>query len=228
MAMRLWPAAVLVTLLSASPLAAQATSIEFVPYVGALIPTNDLAKATFVDASQNSVSVAIRQKVAVQLGGRLVAWWSNTVGWEGTFAYAIGTAEAKVEGGGTDGDLCERPDAKCDANVWYASSKLLLRYAPQPYKGWQLFGGAGLGVAGHVGDFWEEGQALTDLGVVLNGGASYDLSRIFAIRLDVEDYIYPFKARLEDDPEVGTTDISTQWQNDLVISAGLVLRFFGI
>ena len=148
MGRRFWPLAVALTVVSAQPLVAQATSLDFVPFVGLLVPTSDLAKATFVVPLDDPTIVTVRQDVGVQLGGRLVAWWSRSIGWEGTFAYSLGTAEAKVG----DTDLCDQSDAKCDANVWYASSKILFRYAPQPYSGWAVFGGVGLAVAGHVTD----------------------------------------------------------------------------
>jgi hypothetical protein len=223
MGKRIWPLAILLTLVSAQPLAAQAVSLDFVPFVGVMVPTSDLARTAFVTSPNDTTQLTIRQNVSVQLGGRLVAWWSRSVGWEGTFAYSIGSAKAEV--GGTN--VCDQSDAKCDANVWYASSKILFRYAPQPYPGWALFGGVGLAVAGHVGDFWDNAEAKTDLGGVLDFGASYDLSRIFAVRVDLEDYIYQFKAKIEDDPVLGTVEASSKWQNDLVLSAGLVIRLTG-
>ncbi len=224
MGKRFWPLAVLLTPLYAQPLGAQAVSLDFVPYVGVLLPTSDLARTSFVTSPGDTTRLAIRQNVSVQLGARLVAWWSKGVGWEGTFAYSLGSAKAEVGGA----NLCDQSDAKCDANVWYASSKILFRYAPQDYTGWAVFGGVGLAVAGHVGDFWEASQALTDLGGVLNVGGSYDLSKRFAIRVDLEDYIYQFKATIEDDPLLGTVQASSKWQNDLVLSAGLVIRLAGV
>ncbi|KPK65081.1 MAG: hypothetical protein AMS21_05740 [Gemmatimonas sp. SG8_38_2] len=225
MAKRIWPLVVLLTVVSAGPLAAQATSIEFVPYGGALLTMGDLAGATLVDTvTSEETALTLRQKTGLVLGGRLVAWWSRTVGWEFGFAYALSTMEAKVEDGR---DRCGEAGGQCNANVWDTSSKILLRYAPRPYRGWQVFGGAGLAVTGHVGEFWEEGEALTDLGGVFNVGASLDLSRVLAIRIDVEDYLYKFEPTLKDDPLVGSVETS-KLQNDLVISAGLVIRLSGV
>lgn len=225
MGKRVWPLVVLLTVVSAGPLAAQATSIEFVPYGGAFLATGDLAGATFVDTvTSEQTPITLRQKTRLQLGGRLVAWWSKAVGWEFGFAYAQSTMEAKTEDGV---DRCGQAGRQCGANVWYASSKILLRFAPQTYRGWQVFGGAGLAVTGHVGEFWEEGEALTDLGGVFNVGGSLDLSRILAIRVDVEDYLYQFEPKLKDDPTVGSVETS-KLQNDLVISAGLVIRLSGV
>ena len=225
MAKRIWLLAVALSAVSAGPLAAQSTSLEFVPYGGAFLSTGDLAGGTLVDTvTSGQTAVTLRQKTGLQLGGRLVAWWSRSVGWEFGFAYARSTMEAKTDDGS---DLCGEANAKCNANVWYGSSKVLFRYAPQPYKGWQVFGGAGLAVAGHVGEFWEEGDALTDLGGVFNVGASLDLSKAIAIRIDVEDYLFQFKPTLKDDPLVGSVETS-KLQNDFVISAGIVLRFFGV
>ncbi|KPK58742.1 MAG: hypothetical protein AMS21_10425 [Gemmatimonas sp. SG8_38_2] len=224
MGKRIWPLAVLLTLLSAEPLTGQAASLDFVPFVGVMVPTSDLARTSFVTSPGDTTRLAIRQNISVQMGARLVAWWSKSVGWEANFAYTLGSA--KAEAGGSD--LCEQSDAKCGANVWYISSKIMFRYAPEEYTGWSLFGGVGLAVAGHVGDFWEASQAQTDLGGVLNVGGSYDLSKRFAIRVDLEDYIYQFKATIENDPLLGTVQASSKWQNDLVLSAGLVIRLSGV
>jgi hypothetical protein len=225
MVKRIGPLAAFLIVVSAGPLAAQATSIEFVLYGGAFLATGDLAGATLVDTvTSEQTAVTLRQKTGLLLGGRLVAWWSKTVGWEFGFAYGLSTMEAKAEDGS---DRCDQSGVKCTANVWYTSSKILLRYAPQPYKGLQFFGGAGLAVAGHVGEFWEEGDALTDLGGVFNVGASLDLSKAIAIRIDVEDYLYQFEPTLKDDPKVGSVETS-KLQNDLVISAGLVIRLSGV
>jgi hypothetical protein len=225
MAKRIWPLVVLLVVTSAGPLAAQATSIEFVPYGGAFLATGDLAGATFVDTvTSEQTALTLRQKTGLLLGGRLVAWWSKTVGWEFGFAYAQSTIEAKSEDGR---DRCGEAGGQCTANVWYTSSKILFRYAPQPYKGWQIFGGAGLAVTGHVGEFWEEGEALTDLGGVFNVGGSLDLTKAIAIRIDVEDYLYQFEPTLKDDPTVGNVETS-KLQNDVVISAGLVIRLAGV
>jgi hypothetical protein len=224
MARKAWPVALSLLLVNWSAGAAQTESLEWVAFGGLFVPTADLARTTFVQPPLDAAEVKIKQAIGPVVGARLVAWW-GTVGWESAFAYAFSEGRVNVTGVPGPEDVCaETPGAECGANVWYASSKLLFRFAPQPYRGWYVFSGAGLAVAGHLGDLWERSGAFTDLGVVVNVGGVIDISRRFAIRIDAEDYIYQFKAKVEDDPVLGTTVVSSKWQNDLVFTAGLVIR----
>lgn len=202
--------------LFASTGATQTTSFEFVPYGGAFVPTGELGTADI-----EGTIYEIKQKTSAAFGGRLVAWWSRVVGWEGNFAYALSDGELKTSAGQ---DFCTTPGATCKADVWFASSRLLFRYAPREYRGWYVFAGAGVAVIGHVGDLWEQADATTDLGGVLGIGGVLDISPRFAVRIDAEDYLYKYAPKLDLDPELGTFTGSSGTQHDLVFSAGLIIR----
>ncbi|HSG81770.1 MAG TPA: hypothetical protein VLC48_05960 [Gemmatimonadota bacterium] len=197
---------------------AQSATFEWVPYGGVFVPTRELGTTEI-----GGTTYEIKQKTSAALGARLVGWWSRVIGWEGNFAYALGDGQLKSAAGG---DYCATQDVSCSADVWFASSKLLFRYAPSERL--YLFGGAGVMVSGHVGDLWERADATTDLGGVVGIGGVFDISRRFAIRVDAEDYFYKFAPKLESDPEVGTFTGCSKVQNDLVFSAGLVIRLAGM
>ncbi len=214
-----------VLLLTPGLASAQDETFEWVPYAGAFVPTGELARTTVTPDAGIPITLDIEQETAFMFGSRIVAWWSPTWGWEGNFGYALSNASVTADGGV---DACaEVEELNCSSSVWMASSKILARWAPSDTGNWYLFGGLGLAVVGHVGEIWTNGDATTDLGGVVGAGAVFDLSRRFAIRLDVEDYIYSFKPKLEDDPGLGTADLQSRTQNDLAFSLGLVIRIHG-
>jgi hypothetical protein len=206
-------------LVCASGAAAQGATFEWIPYGGVFVPTRELGTATI-----SGTDYEIKQNAGATFGARLIGWWGRIVGWEGNFAYSISDAQLKAADGT---DACAQ-GTNCAANVWFASSKLMFRYAPGTYRGWYVFAGLGFAVSGHVGDFWEAADATTDLGGVVNLGGAIDLSPRFAIRIDAEDYFYRFEPKLEDDPEVGTFSPCSKVQNDLVFSVGFIIRLAGM
>jgi len=206
---------------SGSEARAQRQTLDLLPTVGLLAPVRDLVVVTVQDGAV-SRTFTLRQHAGFLAGGRLTAWWSRAVGWEAGFAYALSDVQLRENGT----DLCQSPGRTCSANVWIASSKLLARWAPTDGR-WTVFGSAGLTVVGHVGDFWQLADAATDLGTVLGVGGVIDLSRSLALRFDLDDHIYQFNAQF-DDPELGTTAVVERWQHDVVLSATLVFRVFGM
>ncbi|MEE9156618.1 MAG: hypothetical protein V3U38_08200, partial [Gemmatimonadota bacterium] len=60
-------------------------------------------------------------------------------------------------------------------------------------------------------------------GGVIDIGVTYNLSRRFAIRADAEDFLYSFKGRVTigEDDQIET---DSRFQNDLLFTAGLVIR----
>ncbi len=213
---RIWMATTILIVICYGSGAAQTTSFEFVPHGGVFVPTGELGTAEIEAATYE-----IRQNPSAVFGSRLVAWWSPVVGWEGNFAYALSDGELKTSAGE---DFCAIRGAKCRADVWFASSKLVFRYVPRQYTGWYVFAGAGVAVVGHVGDLWEQADATTDLGGVLGIGGVIDISPTFAVRIDAEDYLYKYAPKLRLDPELGTFTGSSRLQHDLVFSAGLIIR----
>lgn len=212
--------------LAAHPAEGQEASFEVVPLVGVLLPSGDLARGTLTEAGGATTDIAVDQKSGVLLGVRVGSWWSRVFGWEASFGYALGEVDARADSGAGGQSLCG-PEFDCGGDVWTFNSRIRARWPPDPGSRWYLYGAAGLAVVGHLGDVWERGQATTDLGGVLGIGAALDLSDRFGLRLDVEDYLYTYKPRIEDDPEVGTLDGEARTQNDVVISLGLTARLFG-
>ncbi len=223
MTKRVWSIAALLVLFPASPGTAQ--QIEFTPLAGIFVPTADLGEFSVSDTAFGTGTVTLKQKTAGVLGARLGAWWSKNLAWEaGYFSYAFSDLETTAAGISGVGDACaDVPDFSCSARVWYLSSKLLYRFLPAGDSPWGILVGGGAAVIGHQGDFWGGGDAITDLGGVIDIGVTYNLSRRFAIRADAEDFLYSFKGRVtigEDDQ----IEADSRFQNDLLFTAGLVIR----
>jgi hypothetical protein len=98
-----------------------------------------------------------------------------------------------------------------------ASVKGLYRFMPQPDANWGLHLGAGVGLVGRGGDYWDfvDVDGTTDIGGVLNAGLNVNVTPNVAIRVDVEDYLYSAKFG------VGEDDTESKFQNDLLFLGGL-------
>ncbi len=211
---------------AAGPAQAQeGESLEVAPRIGLLVPTSTLALGTVTRPAGEPIALSISQETGLLLGVRLTAWWSGAWGWEADFGHAYSNAEVEGEGVGSfcGGD----EELECGANVWVASSRLLWRFLRAPEAPWSLHAGLGVTVVGHTGEFWRRGEATTDLGLVAALGGAVDLSRRFALRLDLEDHVYRFRPTIQDDPEIGTVTSDQRLQNDLVVSAGVSIRLLG-
>lgn len=218
-------AAVVLALLNAESAAAQKLTLDFVPYAGVFQPVTDLATSNAGNPSVGNADLVVSQGEGFLFGTRLRAWWSRAFGWEGNFAYALSDGEIRVDDpAGSGDDICEDRNLKCNASVWFASSKLIFRLAPRPYTGWSLHVGGGVAVINRVGDLWEEADGTADIGGTLGIGGTFDLSETLGLRIDAEDFLYSFKVSVENNPELGTSDAVSNFQNDLVFSVGLVVR----
>jgi len=192
---------------------AQAPALDASVFGGAAIP------ATYLGRTPGGATLS--QAVTPVAGLRITAWWS-AIGWDAAFVYGPGSVESDAGGSGA---VCA-PAAGCDVSVWYMSSRLLARWQPRDGGRLTLFGGGGLVVAGHDGDFLDHRGALTDLGFTLGAGALLRLSRAFALRFDVEDHIYAFRPAKDDEP-IAPFDGTERTQHDVVLSVGLSWRLFG-
>lgn len=226
---RLGPALVAALLLSGvapgPARAQQGDEFEVAPRVGVLVPTATLARGTVTRPGGDPIALSISQETGLLVGARITAWWSGTWGWEADFGHAFSNAEVEGEGVGSfcGGD----EELECSANVWVASSRLLWRLLHRSGAPGSLYASLGVTVVGHTGTFWRRGEATTDLGLVAGLGGAVELSRRFALRLDVEDHAYRFRPEIRDDPEIGTVSSGQRLQNDLVVSAGLSIRLPG-
>ncbi len=196
-------------------------TLEWIAFAGGLLPTRDLA--TVSGLGLGSGTHTLQQQAGAVVGTRITAWWSRHIGWDVGFSYSPGSVSATSEGGG---DACGSGIEDCTGDVWVGASRLLIRYVPASEGSWYLFGGMGVVVVGHSGAVWEQEGALTDFGGAIGVGGAYELSRRFALRLELEDYIYSFRADFEADSHLELVG-GTKLQNDLVLSLGLAIRSLG-
>lgn len=193
----------------------------------------------FVDVDLDELTG--KHKASLLFGGRLTVWMTEVFGVEGGFAYALSGADVDLAGtvdgidideadlielaqelGGAEAAAeVEQDLAEPDAYVWLASLKGLYRFVPQPGGIFAIHVGGGVALIGRGGDAFEEVAGTTDVGGVLNLGATFDVSPQIAIRLDVEDYLY--SAKFEDEPS-GVEISDSAFQNDLVFTGGLAIR----
>lgn len=192
-------AAVLALLVGATPAQAQ-FFVE--PYVGVYYPTQSL-----IDQDFFGETIKGSQKEAFALGARL-GFGFGAFGIEGNFLYALSDAEATVDG---------TPVPDENAAVWHADGRLAWKVLPVGPVGVHLTGGVAM--IGRTGDAYEDIEGKTDIGGVLGGGVTIKLPGMLSIRGDVDGFVYQAKF------EEGGEETDTQWQVDVVASAGLVITF---
>jgi hypothetical protein len=201
MTKKLFGIAAVFTLLGASPAMAQ-IPIEIEPYVGVYIPFADLADQVIQD-----FDLVASQKEALAVGGR-VGLGLGIVTVEGNFMYAFSDGEVT-----DDGDTISE-----SASIWAADARLLLKLLPGPIS---LHVSGGPAIIGRSGDFYDEvTDGKTDLGGALGVGIRVKLPGILAIRGDADLYLY--SSELTADTDIGEVTFDSQFQSDLVLSAGLV------
>ncbi len=209
--------------LLAAPAAAQ-LQVDVVPYGGAYLTTNDLLVITAAISPDDTVQLRGGQRPAAVLGGRVDVWFNPKWGVEGNFAYAFSRGELETTRGGATQDLCTEAGTDCSAHVIYGSVKALYRIYPKPDSDYSIHLAAGGAYIGRGGAFYDEAGAsdTSDFGGVVGVGVEIAASPRFGVAIDLEDYIYAFKTDIEID---GTTyQASSKIQNDLVLSAGLVIH----
>ena len=185
--------AVVVAQLGAAPALAQVPgSFELEPYVGVYVPTQALV-------SDAVLGVKLSQKEGLVVGGR-IGYWITVIGIEGNFRYAFSDAEADDSGTVTQES----------AAVWSADARLIWQLLPGPI-GIHINGG--VAVIGFSGDAYADlDDGKTNIGGVVGAGVRIKLPGIFAIRGDVDGYMYQ--------AELGTAE--KQFQADVIASAGLI------
>lgn len=199
-----------------TPAAAQDKTVEFTPFAGVYLSTADLISETATFEGVD-FEASFKQKTALAFGGRVTGWFTDMVGLEGDFAYALSDVEISAAGGGTAADV----DA--DAGLWAGSGALVLAFPAGEMAEFRAKGG--LAVIGHTssddedldgGSLWEDVDGTTDVGGVLGIGLHLMISDNIGVRIDAQDYLYSAKFG---DSDTGETD--SQFQNDLLFTAGL-------
>jgi hypothetical protein len=202
MTKKLFGLTAVLALIGVNPVMAQ-IPIEIEPYVGVYIPFADLANQV-VDGAD----VLASQKEALAVGGRL-GLGLGIVAVEGNFMYAFSDGESTE-----DGETVSQ-----SAGIWVADARLLLKLLPGPIS---LHVSGGPAFIGRSGDFYSDvTDGKTDLGGAVGAGLRVKLPGILAIRGDADLYLY--SSKLTVDTGIGQEELDSQFQADLVLSAGLVI-----
>lgn len=151
----------------------------------------------------SSVDTDIKRNNSFVGGARLTFWGNSPLGLEFTGGYS--PANVEIAGGTINEDR--------NTNVFLGSAKLMLGISPAS-SSLGLYIGGGPALIRRGSDVTEEDESVTDWGGVLGAGIRLPMGESFGFRLDLEDYLYD-----------GDFDGSDDFQNDLVISAGLSFRF---
>ncbi len=151
----------------------------------------------------SSVGNDIRRNNSFIAGARLTFWGNSPLGLELTGGYA----PAKVEIAGAT------INENRNTNVFVGSAKLMLGISPAS-SSLGLYVGGGPAVIRRGQDVTAESSSQTDFGGVLGAGIRLPLGQAVGVRFDVEDYLYN-----------GDFSGDNEFQNDLVLSAGLSFRF---
>jgi hypothetical protein len=202
---RLFATTLALVVLGATPSIAQLPGLDLEPYIGAYIPTQDIIDQNVIGVGQVKGS----QKNSLAVGARLTAWLAGPLGIEGNFVYNFSDAEL------TDGATT----ADTSAAVWMGDLRLILNMLPGPV-GIHITGG--VATIGYTGDAYSDvTEGKTNLGGVAGAGLKFKLPGILSIRGDAD--VYAYKVQLGGEVEGILLETNSQWQVDLIVSAGLII-----
>ncbi len=205
---RLFGVTAALALLGATPALAQLPGIEVEPYLGVFVPVLDL-----VDDTQLGFDVSASQKEALAFGGRITVWLPGPLGVEGNFVYALSDVEETVDGAAED----------VDANAWAVDGRLILKFGV-PLAPISFHVNGGVALIDHGGDAYE---GVTDgdssIGGVVGAGLRVKLPGLLGIRLDAQSYLYSAELTVDNPDLGGEVTFGSQFQADVVLSAGLVI-----
>lgn len=188
--------------------------VEFSPFVAFYLATSDVIAVSDVFTPGDDLTA--KQKPAVMLGSRVALRVTDAVAVEASFGYA----PSNVRGAYTPpGGPAETMDV--DATLLLLSGRVLIGLGPRAgSNAWHLILGGGAIL--HGGDAYGNGEGTTDIGGVVGVGGRFTLgTSSLAIRVDVEDNLFSAKFR-----DTGSgLESESKFQNDIVISMGLVIPF---
>jgi outer membrane protein W len=193
------------------------------PYVGAYLPTNDVAKVGLAGSGM-SVDAALKHEAAGAFGVNASYWLNDRLAVEGGVLYA---------GSHLKGSLLTNDNGALDAgtltqhaNVWLGSTKLMLQVLP-PESIFNLRFGIGPAIINRSGtayaaDVNEKVTGLTNFGAAMSLCTRLALSPNLGVRLRVENYMYRAKIGYENSLTPSNNySFDGRMQNDFVVSAGL-------
>ncbi len=181
---------------------AAAQSWAITPFIGYFLPTADII-------GDDVVSDPISQQSTVMFGGRVARMFNANWGAEFSLGYA--------------GSGVEDSDVEIDGSLMYFSGRALYLF---PSSGrTNLYGAAGVGYITRGGDAWDtdgiDVDGKNDLALNLAFGVMFPVGEMMKLRLEIEDFLYSAKF------ESGGFESDGQFQNDLMLSAGLHIPFGG-
>lgn len=131
----------------------------------------------------------------------MTLWLPSSLGFEGQAAYAL--SDGKVTVDGTEVECFD-----CDSSIFLAAAKVLYRFAPLAgVASFHIGGGAAL--IGRGGDLYEGVEGATDIGGIVNVGASFEVGPLVSVRVDAEDYLSSAKFGAEG------AESESKFRNDL-------------
>ncbi|NIR45596.1 MAG: outer membrane beta-barrel protein [Gemmatimonadetes bacterium] len=222
-------AAVIAVLLALSPSAVAAQQFTISGFGGAFLPAADLTGGSiFFEPGEipdfaGEVATAFRHQVAFNFGGRIGVWPTQRLGFEAEAAYALSDADLElsipfVRDPGPPIVLgLQQETATLESNVFMGSVNVLYALIRPPLEPLVVFVSAGAGFVNRGGDLSDIFDSTTDVAFTWGFGIKYGIARGVWLRGDVRDYISKFS-----DPE-----LDDEWQNDLLVNAGLEVSFGG-
>ena len=196
----------------------------FTPYVGAYVPTADLARVNLADAS-DFVNAKFKHDNAIALGGNLSYWFAERMGVEFGGAYAWSDAKASFSMGGSNlGNFAGSGGE--NAYVLMGAAKMMFALLP-PTSQTQLRFGVGPAIVNRGGTAYKADEDGKFTGLTNVGGAASLCTRIplagrLALRLRAEDYFYQARLKFRDaSSPTDNFNFDRRFQNDLIFSAGL-------
>lgn len=182
---------------------AAAQSWAVTPWVGYYLPTADII-------GTDVVADEVSQQSALAFGGRVSRMFNSNWGAE----FSLGYAASGIEDS----------DDEVDGNLMLFSLRAMYMF---PTSGrMNIYGAFGLGYITRGGDAWDAGAGFdvdgkNDIAGNIALGVMFPVSEIMKLRIELEDYLYSAKF------ESGGIESDGQFQNDLMISAGLHIPFGG-
>lgn len=200
-----------VALLATSPALAQVgapaqrTGVSITPYLGVLIPTQDLFDY------QGQVT---KLSAAITFGGRLGVGIGQRIGIEGDVGYSPGSLEYSGAGAAINQDV----------RILTGSGRLTLYLIPRTSPFWLAIGG-GVAAIRHTFKTGTAGSQTitpgTDVGGVIGASAGIRIGRIIAFHIGAEDYLYSASF------DISGAKTAEKKQHDIRLTGGIRVPFLG-
>lgn len=190
-----------------------AQHLELTPFVGLYLPT-----ANVIEESGGGLTVRGKHGTTFLFGARLTYWTTPTVGFEASLGYTPSKVTFSVDTNGVN-----LGSADTSAHVIVGSARVLFKVGPKSGDT-DIHLLAGVGFTSHGGAAYDAlGQGsggisgTTDIGGVVGASVRFKVSSRLKLRVDLEDNLYSAEFN------IGGTNTSSHFQNDLVVSLGLVI-----